>query len=397
MTTLRLRSFTNLVSLRAIQPARLLALLRPHQKYLADRGLTVPDAGENRDLDYERLVAILADPDAGTPQPLLDALFLIDELANRGSMEQLLDSVPPEELGLSLGDCPSPADVVAEVWLRFPELLRGHHARHLAGRARPFEYFRAADDAGLDPAVPDSVMLRRIETELDGWFGARLWGVGTRLQVCEAGSELIVWIRRGRPIRREERIEGGVESVLCDHPIRYDLAIYDRTTRELRVNAPSRTQRELYRGLFGEALFGSADAFSRPMKYTLSPLRSAGRAALACGDVEGIERVRLVEVQLLVDGVQGELRTLRSSDLFGTLDERQRQLPADGHLVKAIFRVTFADDPRPRLTALRLPNVATYGRDGDAPIIDAFFRQRGFIRQLEVSDHAIAEQTLACA
>ena len=58
--------------------------------------------------------------------------------------------------------------------MRFPELLRNHHARHLAGRARPFEYFRAADDAGVDPAVPDSATLRRIETELDGWFGARL-------------------------------------------------------------------------------------------------------------------------------------------------------------------------------------------------------------------------------
>jgi len=397
MTTLRLRSFTNLVSLRAIQPSRLLALLGPHQTYLAGRGLAVPDSREQLPLDYERLVAVLATPDAGTPQELLDVLFLIDELANRGSMEQLLDSVSPEELGLTPDDLPSPADVVTEVWLRFPELLRDHHARLLARRSRPFEYFRASRDVGLEAAVPGSATLRRIEAELDRWFGERLWGVGTRVQVCAAGSELVIWIRRGRPIRREERLDDGLASVLCYRPVRYDLAIYDRETRELRVNAPSRAQRDLYRTLFGEVLYGSAEAFARPMKYTLGPLRSAGRAALACGDVDGIERIRLIEVQLLIDEVQGELRTLRSSDLFWTLDDRGRQLPVDGRLVKAIFRVAFADDPRPRLVTVRPPNVVIYGRDGDASVIDAWLQQRGFIEQREVSDHAVAEQTLACA
>jgi len=175
------------------------------------------------------------------------------------------------------------------------------------------------------------------------------------------------------------------------------MAIYERETRELRVNAPSRAQRELYRGLFGQALFGAADAFIRPMKYTLEPLRSAGRAALVCRDIDGLERIQLVEVQLLIDGVQGELRTLRSSDLFGTLDDRGRQLPVDGRFVKAVFRVTFTDDPRARLVTVRLPNVVIYGRDGDAAIIEAWLRRRGFIVQKVVSDHAVAEQTLACA
>jgi hypothetical protein len=104
MASLRLRSFTNVVSLKAIEPRRLLALLKPYAAYFEKRGFPLP---QPRLLDtnyYERLIAILSNPTADTPPELLDALFVIDEMAHRDRIERLLESVTPEQLGFGPDD-----------------------------------------------------------------------------------------------------------------------------------------------------------------------------------------------------------------------------------------------------------------------------------------------------
>ena len=67
--------------------------------------------------------------------------------------------------------------------------------------------------------------------------------------------------------------------------------------KELRINASCKPDLKKYREMFGLHLFGDAEKFVYAEKYTLEPLRAQGEAALRCKDVEGIESVRLTQLE----------------------------------------------------------------------------------------------------
>ncbi len=92
MATFRLRRFSNPEVLRAIAPRRLIAFLQPHRTFFEARGLVFPRAPSAGPIDYEALVGLFMDPGAGLPKDLLDALFLVDEMATPHGMDALLDT-----------------------------------------------------------------------------------------------------------------------------------------------------------------------------------------------------------------------------------------------------------------------------------------------------------------
>ena len=397
MASLRLRSFTNVVSLKAIEPRRLLALLKPYAAYFKKRGFPLPQPQLLDTNYYERLIAILSNPTADTPPELLDALFVIDEMAHRDRIERLLESVTPDQLGFGPDDRPSPADVACEAWLSFPDLLGNHHAAQYALRSRSFEFYQAAEHQPGKLRMPKAKTLREIEAKLDRWFEPRLWGKGSRVLMYPTESGILFLIRHGQPFRREESFEDGQIGILCYRPVRYDVVIYDQGVGELRINATSRGQRDLYRRVFGESLFGSAEYFPGITKYTLEPLRAIGRMSMACGDVDGIDRVQLAEVQLLLGGIHEEVRTEKASDLFQAMEDRQRELPDYGRLVKAVLKAKFTGSHRARPVTIRPPNVAIYTRDGDAAIFEPWLLRRGFITASEYPRDEAATKVLASA
>jgi hypothetical protein len=397
MASLRLRSFTNLVSLKAIEPKRLLTLLQPYKDYFKKRGFPLPHAKLLDTNYYERLIAILSSPTADTPPELLDTLFLIDEMAHRDRVERLFESITPEQLGFGPNDRPSPADVACEAWLRFPDLLGNQHASIYALKSRSFEFYQAADHQAGDLTMPGPETLRQIEAKLDQWFEPRLWGKGSRVLMYPSASGVLFLIRHGQPFRREESYDDGQIGILCYRPVRYDVVIYDQDVGELRINATSRGQRDLYRRVFGEFLFGSDEYFPGISKYTLEPLRTEGRSSMACGDVEGIDRVQLSEVHILLGGIHEEIRIEKASDLFQAMEDRDRELPHYGRLVKAVLKVKFAGSPRVRSVTIRPPNVAIYTRDGDASIVEPWLQRRGFITVSDRASDQAAAEVLASA
>jgi hypothetical protein len=120
VATYSLRRFIRPETLRAVDPASRLVLLRPHRQFFSSVGFELPAARDASALDLQKLAGILATPDLRTPIGLADALYYINELATRD--DALLSELAPDELGLDLFHI-DPADVALRAWVKDRELV----------------------------------------------------------------------------------------------------------------------------------------------------------------------------------------------------------------------------------------------------------------------------------
>jgi len=394
MATYRLRHFSSPQVLRAIAPDQLRAFLEPHRAFLASRGYELPT---DEEIDYQALIGVFMAPSESTPRELLDALFLVDEMSTHEGMDTLIEAANAEGLVLDEGEEHSPADIAIQVWLLNREILERKHAEQFAFRPKSFEYHRTDREAPpIFTSLPTAAR-QRLERDLDDWFAKKRRGQGARVFVFPSEREVRFLVRHGEPFKREESLAGTDVKSVCYRPLKYDVVVYDRELGELRINAQLVGEKKVYRQLFGKHLFGDENCFPGTGKYTLEPLREYGADALACGDVDGIESIVLAEVGIYWGGEQGEMEIRKAADVFAALEARGRHLPEKARLVKAVFKVKFADSKTPRAVKIRPSNVAEYTRDHDAPLVEDWLRLRGFLVNEEAPQHVAAEATVASA
>lgn len=396
MATFRLRYFSRPDTLRSIAPSLLLELLAPYREALAAAGCVLPTVAREELVPYQRLGELLAAASDALPAELLDVLYLIDEMATPEGVDSLLEAAFEENLSLDADQEQTPADVAVQVWLRRPDLLERKHAERMTLRPRTFEYYQTARETppvfrGLSASAKE-----RLEHDLDDWLERRRQGRGSRVFVFPDEHEVRFLVRRGEPFRREESLsEKGVRGI-CYRPVRYDVVIFDRRLGELRINARSVSERDLYRTHFGHQVFGDPHFFPGDEKYSLDPLLRRGEPSLVCTDVAGLEWVRLREVHVFWSGAEHAVEIHRADNVFRALDERGVRLPETARLVRAVFQVKFTDSRRPRSVTIRPSNVAQYTRDDDAELIEQWLRRRGFILTAEQREEA-AHGALASA
>lgn len=123
-----------------MSPSYLRALLLPHAVYLESRGVLLPSI-EDGEIDLVMLSGVLMNPDENMPPRLVDALYLINEMATDEGMDALLEAVQRSGRSLEAGASATPADIAVEIWLKWPDLLDRKHAENLITRPRSFEYF----------------------------------------------------------------------------------------------------------------------------------------------------------------------------------------------------------------------------------------------------------------
>lgn len=388
MATFRLRHFSNPGTVRSIAPERLLSLLDPHREFFAQRGCALPAAGEADQLDYHALVSVFLTPDANTPRELLDALFLIDEMSTPEAMDSLIDAVVQSGRELDTDSDHTPADVAVQVWLLDQDILERKHAEQFLFKPKSFEYFKT-DRAEIPQFVPPTTATRRVmEQSLDDWFDKKKRGRGARLFVYPREDEVWFLVRHGEPFKREESLHGADVESVCYRPLKYDVAVYNRYLGEVRINAQLVGEKKLYREQIGRHIFGDSDFFNLNKKYTLDPLRQYGLASMACGDIEGLESITLVEVHFLWGGAHREIEIRKATDVFAAFESRQRELPESPRIIKAVLKVKFSDSKTERSVTIRPPNIAQYTRDSDAVILEQWLEQRGFILHTGVGEHA---------
>ncbi|WDI40483.1 hypothetical protein [Bremerella sp. P1] len=394
MATFRLRHFSSPHVLRGISPERLLSFLGPYREFFQSRDYELPtDATE--EIDYEGLVSIFMTPTEDSPGELLDALFLVDEMSTPFSMATLIDIA--EEAGYELedGDDHTPADIAIQIWLLDPDILERKHAEQFLFKRKSFEYFQSANDPPPEfPGFPAATR-RRMEQEMNDWFESKKRGRGVRVFAYPDENEVRFLVRHGEPFKREETMSGADVGSVCYRPLKYDVVVYDRRVGELRINASLVGEKRFYRQQFGKHIFGDADHFPGNAKYTLEPLREYGAASLNCFEVDEIESIRLTEVQFLSGGPHGLVEILKASDVFSALADAGRDFPERDRIIKAGFKVKFADSKTPRSVKIRPANIADYTRDADANAVERWLALRGFIINQEAEQHGEVAQTVA--
>lgn len=381
MATYNLRRFSHPGGLKAIKKEHLLAILMPHQGFLSARGVTLPPSTSVDGLDYEGLVNVFMTPNTDTPPMLANALYFIHEMATTEGMDELLDEAEKKDIQLDAGPDPTPADVAAQIWLQDKELLERKHAEQYLTRPRSFEYYQT--DASPIPLfeVPTRKTLAALEADLDNWFERKKRGRGSKVFIYPKEKEIWFLVRHGEPYKRESSIEDGESSSVFYRPEKHDVLVYTPSLGELRMNAASKGEKELYRKQFGLHLFGNEDFFPETGKYTLDPLRKDGPASLVCTDVEGMEWVKLTEVHFFWGGTEEEREIRKADDIFAALEARGRSMPAKARITRASFQVKFTDSKTPRTVTIRPSNIAQYTRDHDSTIIEEWLGERGFIKK----------------
>jgi hypothetical protein len=188
-------------------------------------------------------------------------------------------------------------------------------------------------------------------------------------------------IRHGDTFSRTPKVDAQRTEILHFRPERDDVVVYSPEHDELRINARTRSERDLYVRQLGLCLHGREDYFGRSWTYTLEPLRLEGASALEPDGVAGIEKVVLREVEVAWNTKGREVLTRAADDLFqsGSDDaEADGPIPQDGSLCRAAFDFHFADQPQPRPVQIRVPNLIKLGRHCDLQLVDRWLCQRGF-------------------
>jgi hypothetical protein len=395
MATFTLRRFSCPETLKAIAAKRLLTFLKPYRRFLLSRGVTLPQSPTDGELDYEELAKVFLTPDTKTPKDLIDALYFVDEMATPEGMDALLAEAKQRKLKLGAGSDHSPADIAVQIWLLDKDILERKHAEHYMAKVRSFESYQM--DRFRRPAFkrPSDKQLDALASDLDDWFEEKKRGRGSRIIMCEKDDGVWFLVRHGEPYKREESIDGIKASSVYYRPLKYDVLVYSPQIGELRINARSKGEKQLYRTKFGKHLFGDEDIFPGTEKYTLDPLREMGEDSLAPGDIDGIDWVKLGEVQFFFGGNPWEVVTRKSDDYFALLKSRDKPFPVGGRIIKATFQVKFSDAKTPRSVVIKPSNIAQFTRDDDSVLVEQWLEARGFIINGEVEESEQPETVLA--
>lgn len=395
MSAFNPRQFSKPETLRRIARSNLVALFRPFQDYLSMRGVSLPAAPPYDGIDYDALCRVLLNPDNFTPQEMIEALFYINEMSTPEAFDALQDAIADTELDVEICEDAAHADLAVQVWLKEPAILERLHAEQYLFHPRSFEYFRTTSLPVPPFNHPDSETIRALEQALDAWFVKKRRGGASRVFVFPKQDFVWFLVRHGEPFTREAAIQNGESTSVHFRPEKYDVLVYDPAKGEIRMNARTKGEKQLYREEFGFHLFGNADYFDGQSRFSFEPLRKDGAASLVCSDVDGMERVRLKEVRFFHGGEFKELEIRKAEDIFAAFEQRGRLYPENVPITRCTFEIMFSDSKTPRMVTISSKNRAQFKRDDDAEILEEWMKRRGFIAFAQ--EEAYEQEPLAVA
>jgi hypothetical protein len=391
---LKLRSFAQPDLLKKIDPANLLALLEPHRLFFEMKGFSLP-ASATEDIDYLGLAGILAQPDEDMPSDLVEALHLVGRFSDDEHFDMLLEVAHTAALTID-GEATAP-DLATRLYLHDSQILERKEREQLFEKRKTFESYRAADGeaAFTSAAFPND--LSALESDLDSYFLSKKRGVGCRVIRKDSASEVRFLVQHGQACKREPSRKGVQSTCTFFRPEKTDVVILDIVHNEMRVNASNVPDIREYRKLFGRHLFGNEGRFVFAEKYTLAPLKNDGQAALSCGDIDGIESVRLREVEYAWDGAFDHFEIHRAEDVFKALTILNRIVEKEAHIRRAVFKVKLTGEKKARTVTVKAGNKSGYNRGEEAMVIEDWLHARGFVLIGETPADAETDAALAGA
>jgi len=374
-----LNLFTQAATFRRMKPEFLCRWLEPSRAYLARRGFTLPPAGSDGPIDFDRLAGIFMEPDGDMPRELMHSASLIHEMSTENAMHDLLDGVRHARLTVDVGDDPDPIDVAVQVWLLRPALLEEAHQMHQLERPRGFVHFVTEREPDTDFDGPTDQEKTELEAELADWFFQAKRGRHAKVWMYRRPGEYWFLVRHGLASKRQEVVSATGADTLIFRPGEYDVLVYNRERGELRVHGCNPREVEMLRAKFGKHIFHDENFFPGGARFTLAPLVEDRRGCLACTDIAGIESVTLTEVQVFMGGRDWLRVSYQAPDVFTKVEEEKVLLPEPDLLVRASFSVRFSDSKKHRTVKILGTNRLSVLRDGDTALIEKWLDARGFI------------------
>jgi hypothetical protein len=395
MTTLRLKCFNKPGVLKRIGRPLLTRFFEQFAPQLNSNGLSLPPP-ELSDSDFFNSLARLLMRPEDLPDALNEALVAVDDLSTPQGFESLEKSPGwGARRSLLKGDS-TREDIALQLWLADREFVIGVHNRLRLTRLTVFEY-AAHENGGVNSPAPersnrdgaptelgalDKAAIGTLTIALDEWFAVNHRGSETtRIEVYPLRDEYWFLIRHGDVFIRAPKVRQQTTEILHYRPERDDVVVYSPSLDEIRVNARTQGERELYIEQFGLHLRGSLDYFSHRAPYTLEPLRTQGAGALDADGLQGIANITLRELEILLNNNQRETITRQAEDIFrcAPLDPRQASpIPEDVHLARAIFDVQFAGARKAHPVEIRPPNILKVSRRSDPHAVQDWLLKRGF-------------------
>lgn len=388
MATVNIVRFSKPNLLKKIDPSLFLEFARAHSAFFEREGVEIAHDSDPEGIPYDAIAASFMRLDPDADKALIDALYYLDSLSSDAGADIVLEQA--EAAGIPLpGERLHPVDLSLRVWLSpgGPELLERIQDRQEVKRFRSFQFFGPGEGKEGTCSAPPPDRLREAEAEMKPVFEKRKRGDDCRIAMFEEEDETWFVIRHGEILNRGESVkEGGETGIVVFRPVAHDVVIYGRERRELRTNVRAGWLLDLYRKVFGRMLFGDDAFFTGDPKYTLDPLRESGADALACAGIDGIEEIKLKELEVMYSSGGGrEYVRHRGTDLFGQWAAAGRHFPG-GAIIQASFSVRFPDSDNPRTVSIRGSNRLIVSRDHDGPPVERWLEAKKFIREREGED-----------
>ena len=382
---LKLKSFAQPDLLKKIQPHNLLRLLDAYRLFFEVKGFSLP-AREDDEIDYLTLAGVLAQPDEDMPSDLVEALHVIGNFSGDEYFDDLLRLA--QQAGFEVSGDTTTADLATRLYLHDAQVLERKERERLFEKRTSFESYRAAkpDIAIVIDNLPSNLI--PLELDLDKYFQSKKRGVGSRVIRKDSAGEVRFLVQHGQTCKREPSRKGPQSTCTFFRPEKTDIVILDVAHNEMRINASNFPDLREYRALFGRHLFGDEDRFVFAEKYTLDPLKKQGPSSLNCRDIEGIESVRLREIEYGWNGAFDHVETHRAEDVFKALVILNRAVEQESPIKKAVFKIKLNDEKKPRTVTIKAGNKSGYNRGEEATMIEDWLRARGFVLTQETDAQA---------
>jgi len=384
----RKRCFASVPALRRFEPGVLCELFKRFPEYLAECGVTLPDAPDESNLNYQTLLDLCMGK--GLPEELDDLFFHVTQLGNHEGWERILEEARMlgRKLSFPTKDRTYPS-LAARAWLHdWPknrDLLESAHARAQMHSRSSYVYYAPMSDHRARYKTPTAAALADFRKAMSKYFEGET-GRGT--SVLSYDFEYEIWFLVKYPGQVERHAAIADDGTATSHkfkPEEYDAVVYHKTYGDLRMNTNRVKEHKRYRIDFARLLLDQANAFHPKEKMvTLDPLLGNCMELFTCRDVPELTAIEPTEVSYSILSMPVGWMTWTADtehSLFDYLRRIGRFLPEDAHSVRrAKFRYRLRGrDHWERLT-VHAGTALNYSRDGDSVVLENWLRRRRFIR-----------------
>lgn len=393
-----LHTFMDIGELRKIGAASLSALLEPHADFFSAHEVELTD--DNEAFPFDALADVLQRERESVPPVLVNALYLITEMADASGLDMLIDIARREGLigGENREELTAP-DLAVRLYLHNPTMLENHRDRRVVQRKRTYVYFSAKRPYPRSTFSMSARMRRHFEEACNNKFREHQRGEGAKLKEFPEDDIIRFLVRHGESLKREGVLQGTESASIIYRPEMFDAFHFDPAQGILGMPQGPKWQTELYRINFGLILYNDRDAFKPLPIFTFQPLIEHGSAALACPTVREVASIRLVNLEWHRPGGNGLCVYKDVDDVFSALEEDGHAFPAEGiRLARFVIRIRATGEER--YFEIQGAQKVVCQRDTDLELLWPWLEEKNFLIQAEpedVSNEVDAEMELANA